>query len=77
MEEEEEEEEGEIMVKATAIVHDSHRPGLIYLRCIGIILRTRRVMIPGRPGLPKRALAAKRGCSSRCGMPAPRDTVLL
>ena len=25
--------EGEIIVKATAIVHDSHRPGLIYLRC--------------------------------------------
>ena len=32
MEEEEEEGEGEIMVKATAIVHDCHRPGRIYLR---------------------------------------------
>lgn len=29
---EEEDKEGEIMVKATAIVHDSHRPGVIYLR---------------------------------------------
>ena len=48
---EEEEGGGEVMVKATAIVHDSHRPGIIYLRCIGIILGTRRVMIPGRPGL--------------------------
>ncbi len=37
-----------IIVKATAIVHNSHRPGLIYLRCIGIILRTRSVIIPDR-----------------------------
>ena len=31
----EEDKEGEICVKATAIVHDSHRPGLIYMRCTG------------------------------------------
>ena len=48
---EEEEGGGEVMVKATAIVHDSHRPGIIYLRLHRIILGTRTVMIPDRPGL--------------------------
>ena len=55
---EEGDEEGEIIVKATAIVHDSRRPGFIYLRCT-IILRTRRVMIPGRPGLNELCLEAR------------------
>ena len=41
---------GEIIVKATAVVHDSHRPGLIYLRCIqGIIHADSESNDPGPP----------------------------
>ncbi len=44
----EEDRKGEKTVKATAIVHDSHRAGFIYLRCIGIVLHTRREVIPAQ-----------------------------
>ena len=62
---EEEDRKDKIIVKATAIVHDSHRPGLIYLRCIGIILRTRSVIIPDR--------AAPAGKSLHCTLQSVRD----
>lgn len=66
---EEEEERGEIVVKATANVHDSHRHGVIYLRLHNSADSESNDPGPPRnPGLPKRALRTKRGCSSRCGM---------
>lgn len=74
---EEEDRKGEIIVKATAIVHDSHSPCLIYLRCIGIILRTRSVMIPARAGPSRKSLWRTLVLTKRCGMSAPRDTAIV